>query len=61
MGGFGFRHFYLNRARKSRRSLQNKVRINVVPVQLTRFVNPFLALKIHYSIVYYYMVLIIAQ
>ena len=32
---------FSNRARKSRRTLQNKVRINVAPVQLTLFVNLF--------------------
>ena len=34
-----------NRARKSCRTLQNKIRINVVPVQLARFVNMFVAFK----------------
>ena len=33
------------RACKSCRTLQNKVRINVVPVQLTLFVNVFVAFK----------------
>ena len=34
-----------NRARKSRRTLQNKVRIKVFPEQLTLFINMFVALK----------------
>ena len=33
------------RARKSRRTLQNKVRLKVLPEQLTLFVNTFVALK----------------
>ena len=37
-----------NRARNFRRTLQNKVGINVVPVQLIRFVNMFAAFKMHY-------------
>ena len=36
----------LNRARKSRRTLQNEVRINVAPLQLTRYVNTFVVFKI---------------
>ena len=54
-----------NRARKSRGILQNKVRINVVPVQLLTF--PLICLhvygiqKIYSSIVFYYTVRIIAQ
>ena len=35
----------VKRARKSRTTLQNKVRINVVPVHLTLFVNTFVAFK----------------
>ena len=35
----------LNRARKSRRTLQNKVRLKVLPEQLTLFVNTFVAFK----------------
>ena len=34
-----------HRARKSRRTLQNKVRIKVFPEQLTLFINTFVALK----------------
>ena len=34
-----------NRARKSRRTLQNKVRIKVFPEQLTLFINTLVALK----------------
>ena len=34
-----------NRARKSRRTLQNKVRLKVLPEQLTLFVNTFVAFK----------------
>ena len=34
-----------NRARKSSRTLQNKVRINALPEQLTLFVNVFMAFK----------------
>ena len=34
-----------NRARKSRRTLQNKVRIDVFPVQFTRFVSMFVAFR----------------
>ena len=34
------------RARKSRRTLQNKVRIKVFPEQLTLFINTFVALKL---------------
>ena len=37
--------FHTNRARKCRRTLQNIVRINVVTVQLTLFVNLFVAFK----------------
>ena len=33
------------RARKSRRTLQNKVRLKVLPEQLTLFVNTFVAFK----------------
>ena len=33
------------RARKSRRTLQNKVRIKVFPEQLTLFINTFVALR----------------
>ena len=36
---------YNNRACKSCRTLQNKVRINVLPEQLTLFVNVFMAFK----------------
>ena len=51
-----------NRASKSRRTLQNKVRLKVLPEQLTLFVNTFVAFKkMHHSIVFYYTVLIIAQ
>ena len=51
-----------NISRKSRRSLQNKVRIKVFPVQLTLFVNTFMIFrKMYYSIFFYYTVLIIAQ
>ena len=35
----------LYRARKSRRTLQNKVRIKVFPEQLTLFINTCVALK----------------
>ena len=50
------------RARKSRTTLQNKVRLKVLPEQLTLFINTSVAFKkmIH-SIVFYYTVLIIAQ
>ena len=34
-----------NRAPKSLRTLQNKVRIKVFPEQLTLFINTFVALK----------------
>ena len=34
------------RARKSCRTLQNKVRIKVFPEQLTLFINKFVALKL---------------
>ena len=34
-----------HRARKSRRTLQNKVRIRVFPEQLTIFINTFVAFK----------------
>ena len=34
-----------NRARKSRRTLQNKVRLKVLPEQLTLFVDTFVAFK----------------
>ena len=34
-----------NRARKSRRTLQNEVRLKVLPEQLTRFFNTFVAFK----------------
>ena len=34
-----------NSARKSHRTLQNKVRINVVPVHLTPLVDTFVAFK----------------
>ena len=34
-----------NRARKSRRALQNKVRIKVFPEQLTLFINTFVVFK----------------
>ena len=34
-----------NRARKSRRTLQNKVRIKVFPEQLSPFINTYVALK----------------
>ena len=34
-----------NRARKSRRTLQNQVRLKVLPEQLTLFVNRFVAFK----------------
>ena len=50
------------RARKSCRTLQNKVRLKVLPEQLTLFVNTFVAFqKMHHSIVFYFTVLIIAQ
>ena len=35
----------LNRARKSRRTLQNKVRIKVFPEQFTLFLNTFMVFK----------------
>ena len=39
-------YFYLvNRARKSRRTLQNKVRIKVFPEQFTLFLNTFMVFK----------------
>ena len=34
-----------NRVCKSHRTLQNRVRINIVPAQLTLFVNKFVAFK----------------
>ena len=40
-----FFHKWDNRARKSRRTLQNKVRIKVFPEQLTLFINTAVALK----------------
>ena len=50
------------RARKSRTTLQNKVRLKVLPEQLTLFVNMSVTLKkMYYSIVSYNTVLIIAQ
>ena len=55
-------HDHSNRARKSRTTLQNKVRLKVFPEQLTLFVNTSVTLKkMHQSIVFYYTVLIIAQ
>ena len=51
-----------NRARKSRTTLQNKVRLKVHPEQLTLFVNTSVTFKkMYHSIVFYYTVLIIAQ
>ena len=50
------------RARKSRTTLQNKVRLKVLPEQLTLFVNTSVTFKkMNHSIVSYYTVLIIAQ
>ena len=52
----------INRVRKSRITLQNKVRIKVVPVQLTLFFNTFVAFKkVHYAIVFFYTILITAH
>ena len=52
----------LNRVRKSRTTLQNKVRLKVLPEQLTLFVSTSVVFKkMHHSIVLYYTVLIIAQ
>ena len=52
----------LYRARKSRRTLQNKIRLKVLPEQLALYVNTFVAFKkMHHSLVFYYTVLIIAQ
>ena len=51
-----------NRAHKSRTTLQNKVRLKVLPEQLTLFVNTSVTFKkMYHSIVFYYTVLIIAQ
>ena len=51
-----------NRARKSRTTLQNKVRLKVLPEQLTLFVNTSVTFKkMYHSIVFYYTALIIAQ
>ena len=51
-----------HRARKSRTTLQNKVRLKVLPEQLTLFVNTSVTFKkMHHSIVFYHTVLIIAQ
>ena len=50
-----------NRARKSRTTLQNKVRLKVLPEQLTLFVNTSVIFKMYHSIVFYYTVLIIVQ
>ena len=55
-------HNMSNRARKSRTTLQNKVRLKVLPEQLTLFVNTSVTFKkMYHSIVFYYTVLIIAQ
>ena len=52
----------LNRARKSRTTLQNKVRLKVLPEQLTLFVNTSVTFKkMHHSIVFYDTGLINAQ
>ena len=57
-----YSRYAIFRARKSRSTLQNKVRLKVLPEQLTLFVNTSVTLKkMHHSIVYYYTVLIIAQ
>ena len=53
---------WANRAHKSRTTLQNKVRVKVLPEQLTLFVNTSVTFKkMHHSIVFYYTVLIIAR
>ena len=47
---------------KSHTTLQNKVRLKVLPEQLTLFVNTSVTFKkMYHSIVFYYTVLIIAQ
>ena len=49
-------------ARKSRTTLQNKVRLKVLPEQLTLFVNTSVTFKkMHHSIVFCDTILIIAQ
>ena len=59
---FVFGYMLSYRARKSRTTLQNKVRLKVLPEQLTLFVNTSVTFKnMHHSIVLYYTVLIIAQ
>ena len=47
MGYFNFNHrkLFCNRARKSRTTLQNKVRLKVLPEQLTLFVNTSVTFK----------------
>ena len=42
---FRFHPMAENRARKSRRTLQNKVKIRVFPEQLTLFINTFVSFK----------------
>ena len=51
----------VHRTRKSRRTSQNKVRINVVPVQLIIVVYVCCIQKLHNSILFCYAFLIIAR